>query len=278
MLDSAVVLGAAAAIAARSRLRPEIGLIAGSGLSGLASGLEGGVRIPYHDIPGWPQPTVAGHPGELVLGKLHGRPAALACGRVHLYEGATPSDTAFAAQVLIVMGMRTLVVTNAAGSLVPALGTGDLMVISDHLFLPGMVGLSPLVGPNDDRIGPRFPSMAGAYDPRLRRAAVSAASRVERRFREGVYAMVVGPGFETPAEARMLRSLGADAVGMSTCPEVVVARHAGVSVLGVSVIANRVALDDGSAGTLDLHEEVTASAASAAADVYRVIEGAIAAA
>lgn len=246
---------------------PRIGVIAGSGLSSLAERLDEAQRLSYATIPGWPLSTVAGHAGALVLGRLAGRSVVLAAGRAHLYEGYSPAETAFGVRVLGALGVETLVVTNAAGALNPAYRPGDLMVIADHIYLPGMAGANPLAGPNDDRLGPRFPVIAGAYDPALSGRARQHGARLGFRTHAGVYAMVAGPSFETPAEARFLRAIGADAVGMSTAPEVVVARHAGMRVLGLSLISNLVpdrqpsgAAEDGAA----LHAEVMAAGADAA--------------
>lgn len=245
---------------------PRIGVIAGSGLSSLAERLEEPLRLSYATIPGWPISTVAGHAGALVLGRLAGRSVVLAAGRAHLYEGYSPAETAFGVRVLGALGVATLVVTNAAGGLNPAYRPGDLMVIADHIYLPGMAGANPLAGPNDDRLGPRFPVIAGAYDPTLSERARQLGARLGFRTHAGVYAMVAGPSFETPAEARFLRAIGADAVGMSTAPEVVVARHAGMRVLGLSLISNLVPDRQPSGPTADgaaLHAEVMAAGAAA---------------
>ncbi len=270
---------AAAAVAARWPGRPAVGIVAGSGLSGMADRVSGALRLPYADIPGWPVSTVDGHAGQLVLGWLAGRPVAIAAGRAHLYEGYSPAAVTFNVRVLHALGAKTLIVTNAAGGIHPDYRPGDVMVIEDHLFLPGMAGLHPLAGPNDAAIGPRFPGMTGAYHPDLAATARRLALEHGLRAHGGVYAMVAGPSFETPAELRFLRAAGADAVGMSTAPEVVVARHAGMTVLGLSLITNTVALAQPTAAADvpqgDLHAEVTAVGAAAAARLAGLIEAVV---
>lgn len=256
----------AAASAGRggASLAPRLAVLSGSGLAALADRLEDALEVSFDRIPGWPRATAPGHEGVLVLGRLGGIPTAVARGRAHLYEGHEPARIAFGVRVLRALGAHTLIATNASGGLDPDLAPGDLMVIRDHLFLPGLAGASPLRGPNDAALGPRFPSMVDAYDPALRRLALELAPSVGLAAREGVYAMVAGPSFETPAEARMLRALGADAVGMSTAPEIVAARHLGMACLGLSLVANRVALAPQDAGGGDLEQEVLAAGAAAA--------------
>ena len=217
--------------------------------------------IPYAEIPGWPISTVEGHAGRLSLGRLAGRNAAVLQGRVHFYEGYTAEQIAFPVRVMRRLGAGLLIVTNAAGAINAAYAPGDLMLIADHINLPGLAGASPLRGPNDDRLGTRFPDMRAAYDPALRKLAREAAAEKGIALREGIYACVAGPSFETPAELRFLRTAGADAVGMSTAAETVAARHAGLRVLGISLISNRAALD-GSAPTG--HAEVLAASRGAA--------------
>lgn len=274
-MSTSEVAAAAAFIRARGHVVPEIAVIAGSGLSGMADRLGDAVRLPFAEIPGWPPSTVAGHAGSLVLGRLATRGVAIAAGRAHLYEGYSPRQATFNVRVLAALGARAVIVTNAAGGLNPSYRPGDLMVITDHLFLPGLAGHSPLAGPNDDDAGPRFPGMVGAYDPELQARARGAAEAAGFAVHLGVYAMVGGPSFETPAEARFLRAIGADAVGMSTAPEVVVARHAGLRVLGLSLITNRVRLDPPAPGEViaeDLHEDVMATGAAAAPRLAAVVE------
>ncbi len=242
-------------ISQKSDHRPRVGLILGSGLNPLAEAVQGAERIPYGDIPHFPRPTVEGHVGQLVLGQLEETPAIIMQGRVHFYEGYPMQQVVFPVRVMQVMGIETLIVTNAAGGLNPAFRPGELMLITDHLNLIGMAGGNPLFGPNDPTLGPRFPDMSQAYDPELRRIAQSVAQEEEIPLHEGVYAGLAGPSFETPAEIRYLRLIGADAVGMSTVTEVTVARHGGIRVLGVSGISN-VALTEPVSGHETSHEEV----------------------
>ncbi|MBB6674211.1 purine-nucleoside phosphorylase [Cohnella nanjingensis] len=248
--SKSVIEEAADYIASKSETRPEVGLILGSGLGVLGDDLENAVTIPYGDIPHFPVSTVEGHAGELVLGRLQGRDVALMRGRFHMYEGYEPERTALPVRVMKALGIRTLFVTNAAGGVNLEYGPGDLMIISDHINLTGR---NPLAGPNDNALGVRFPDMSDAYTRRLRGIAKETAAELGIPVREGVYVGLLGPNYETPAEIRMLRVLGADAVGMSTVSEVLVARHAGLEVLGISCISNM------AAGILDQplsHEEV----------------------
>ncbi|EOS58144.1 purine-nucleoside phosphorylase [Paenibacillus barengoltzii] len=237
-------------IRSRSALTPKVGLILGSGLGVLADHIEEPVSINYSDIPFFPQSTVEGHAGELLIGTVQGTPVVLMKGRFHMYEGYGPEMTAFPVRVMKELGVRTLLVTNAAGGVNTSYEPGDLMLISDHLNLTGR---NPLVGPNDEELGPRFPDMSQAYSRRLREIARKVAADKGVPLQEGVYAGLLGPTYETPAEIRMLRTLGADAVGMSTVSETIVARHAGIEVLGISCISNM------AAGILDQplsHQEV----------------------
>jgi purine-nucleoside phosphorylase len=219
-------------------LEPRVGVVLGSGLGGLADALDGRVEIPYGEMPGWPVSTAVGHAGELVLGELDGVPVVLMRGRAHLYEGVGAERAVFGVRALGRLGVGTLVVTNAAGGINEAYRPGLLVLISDHLNLQGT---SPLVGPNDEELGPRFPDMSDAYDPELRRLARDAAGRLGIELGEGVYAAWLGPQFETPAEIRLMRTLGADLAGMSTVPEVIAARHMGIRCLGISVVTNMAA-------------------------------------
>lgn len=246
---------AAGFVRGRTRHQPRIGLILGSGLNPLAEQAAGADVIPYADIPHFPKPTVEGHVGQLVVGQLAGSVVLIMQGRVHFYEGYTMHQVVFPIRVMQVMGIQTLIVTNAAGGLNPAFRAGELMLISDHLNLIGMAGNSPLYGPNDPSLGPRFPDMSQAYDPELRRIAREVAQAEGIPLHEGVYAGLAGPAFETPADIRFLRTIGADAVGMSTVPEVTVARHGGLRVLGVSGISNE-AITDPLPGHAASHEEV----------------------
>jgi xanthosine phosphorylase len=236
--DAAVRLGHAAAevIAERApNLKPRLGLILGSGLGGLADALESAVAIDYADLPGFPQPGVAGHGGRLVLGTLAGLPVACFQGRRHIYEGGDPGAMRAPVRALKHAGAVALLATNAAGSLRPENPPGSLMAIADHI---NMLGVSPLTGPNDDEIGPRFPSLRDAYDPELRGALRECAKGLSIKLPEGVYLATHGPSFETPAEIHAFRSLGADVVGMSTVHETAVARHCGLRVAAVSAVTN----------------------------------------
>jgi len=235
---SEAVDAAVAAIAARSDLRPTVGIVLGSGLGGFADAVSDPVEIPYGAIPAWPDSTAAGHAGTLVLGRLDDVPVAVMKGRAHLYEGVPPTAVAFGVRVLGRLGVRSLVLTNACGAIDPSVEPGSLVAISDHLNLQGT---SPLVGPNDETLGPRFPDMTDAYDPAYRAFAREAAARIGLDLGEGVYAAWLGPAFETPAEIRMMRTLGADLVGMSTVPEMLAARHMGLRCLALSCVTNAAA-------------------------------------
>jgi purine-nucleoside phosphorylase len=235
MSDRAQIDQAAAAIRRRADVSPEVGIILGSGLGALADAAEVDAAVGYAEIPHFPVSTAAGHQGGLVLGRLEGKRIAIMQGRIHLYEGYTAPQVAFPVRVLAALGVRTLVVTNAAGGIARGFRRGDLMVITDHI---NFMGTNPLIGPNDDALGPRFPEMARAYDPALVSAALQAAREEGIPVRQGVYVGVSGPSYETPAELEMMARWGADAVGMSTVPEVIAARHAGVRVVGISAITN----------------------------------------
>ncbi len=225
----------AALLQSRTELRPDVGIILGSGLGTFADSLADAIVIPYGEIPGFPVSSVPGHAGRLVIGRLGDSVVVAMQGRVHFYEGYAPWQVAFPARVLCRLGIRALVVTNAAGGIRRDLAPGDLMRITDQLNLSGM---NPLVGPNDARLGPRFPDMSTAYDPALGALLDDVATRLGTELKAGVYCCLSGPTYETPAEIRMLRVLGADAVGMSTVPEVIAAAHMGVPVVGVSCITN----------------------------------------
>lgn len=246
---------AAAYIRQHSRLEPKVGLILGSGLNPLAESIETADRIPFDRIPYFPKPTVEGHAGQLVLGNLEEVPVMIMQGRVHFYEGYPMQQVVFPVRVMQVMGVELLIVTNAAGGLNPDFRAGDLMLITDHLSMVGMGGSNPLFGPNDPALGPRFPDMSQAYDPELGEIARQVAEARGVPLREGIYAGLAGPSFETPAEIRFLRMIGADAVGMSTVTEVTVAHHGGIRVLGISGISN-MALAEPSADQEASHEEV----------------------
>ena len=229
---------AVALIRSRWPETPRVGVVLGSGLGPFADAVEDPVEIPYDEIPGWPVSTAVGHAGTLVLGAFAGSPIAVMRGRAHLYEGHTASKVVFGVRVLGKLGIDALVLTNACGAVDERLAPGQLVAISDHLNLQGT---SPLVGPNDDTLGSRFPDLSDAYDPDLRSLARGAAERLGLTLPEGIYAAWLGPAFETPAEIRMLRTLGADLVGMSTVPEVIAARHQGIRCLALSCVTNMAA-------------------------------------
>ena len=241
----------------RTKLAPAIGMILGSGLGDLEQAVEDPIVLPYAEIPHFPVPKVKGHGGRLVMGELRGHQVAIMSGRAHYYEGHSLAEVTLPVRVLQALGASILIVTNAAGGLKFEATPGDLMLISDHINLVGMAGHSPLWGANDPALGPRFPDMNEAYDPGLRRLALEVAEAEGISLHEGVYAAVAGPSFETPAEIRFLRTIGADAVGMSTAHEVIVARHAGMRVLGISGISN-LAVGAPGVGTVT-HEEVLES-------------------
>ena len=255
-----VVEAARAAIVERlgSDAAVEVGIILGSGLGALADAVDtngaGSGRISYADIPGFVASHVVGHAGQLVVGTLAGRRVAVFAGRFHFYEGHPMAQTTLPVRVAKALGAHTLVVTNAAGGLNPTFRPGDLMLLSDHIFMPGLAGYNPLRGTNDDRLGLRFPPLLDVYTPELRQLAhQTAADMPDIRLHEGVYAMVSGPSFESRAELKMLRAWGGDAVGMSTAPETVVAAHAGLRVLGISTITN---IATGEADSSHNHTEV----------------------
>jgi len=229
---------AAAYIRQEIGVDPQIGLILGSGLGVLADLIEKPTVVPYGSIPHFPVSTVEGHAGELVAGEIQGKQVLIMKGRFHAYEGYGVETVSFPVRVMKELGVATLIVTNAAGGINTSYHVGDLMVISDHL---NMTFRNPLIGPNDNALGVRFPDMSEAYSRRLRQLAHEVAAKMDFSLREGVYVGLLGPNYETPAEIRMFRTLGADAVGMSTVPEVIVARHAGIEVLGFSCISNMAA-------------------------------------
>ncbi|MGE5571167.1 MAG: purine-nucleoside phosphorylase [Rhodospirillales bacterium] len=217
---------------------PKIAVVLGSGLGAFAGELIGRTEIPYSSIPYWPQPTAAGHAGKLVFGCLGELPVAVMAGRVHLYEGYTPQQVVFGVRVLAQLGVRTFVLTSAAGGICTSYARGDLVLISDHINLQGS---NPLTGPNDEAFGPRFPDMSEAYSPALRRLAKQTAGELGLTLAEGVYAAMPGPNYETPAEIRYLRAIGADLVGMSTVQEVIAANHMGARVLAIACVTNMAA-------------------------------------
>ena len=249
----------------RTEHRPAVGVVLGSGLGGVAGRIEDAVSIPYDEIVEFPSAAVAGHAGRLVLGRIGGTEVAAMQGRVHLYEGWSAADVAFGARLLAALGARAVLLTNAAGAVNPELAPGDLVRISDQLNLTGQ---NPLTGPNDERLGPRFPDMSRAYDPELGALLEAVATREGVALRAGVYAGLAGPSYETPAEIRMLRVLGADVVGMSTVLEAIALRHAGVRVAGLSLVTNVAA----GAGPVR-HEDVLAAAEAARERLERLVAG-----
>jgi purine-nucleoside phosphorylase len=261
------VAEAAAEVRRLAPAPPEVALVLGSGLGGFARRVQGAVSVPYASLPHWPVSGVVGHEGRLVLGVVGSRAVAVASGRVHAYEGHDLKTVTFPIRVLALAGVRVLVLTNAAGGINPSFSQGALMAIDDHINL---TGLNPLSGPNDERFGPRFPDMSEVYSRRLRRAADAAAAALGTSLMHGVYVGLAGPSYETPAEIRFLRTIGVDAVGMSTVPEAIVARHMGVEVVGLSCITNM------AAGILPqplVHEEVMATAARVRELFEALLEG-----
>jgi purine-nucleoside phosphorylase len=226
---------ATAAVRARSAFQPRVGIVLGTGLGALVEMIDVEAEVPYHDIPGFPVPTVETHSGRLVFGTLGGTPVVAMQGRFHRYEGYTLQEVTFPIRVLKALGASTLVVSNISGGMNPLWAVGELVLIDDHINL---LGDSPLIGPNEDELGPRFPDMSEPYDAELQRLAREAALELGLHLNRGVYVAVPGPQLETRAEYRMLRTLGADVVGMSTVPEVIVARHMGMRVLGLSIITD----------------------------------------
>jgi purine-nucleoside phosphorylase len=240
-------------IAKKIKVSPKVGIILGSGLGGLADAVENADVLSFNEIPEWPMSTVEGHAGRLVVGTLQNTPVMVMQGRVHYYEGYRMDQVTFPVRVMNRLGVEILIVTNAAGAIDPRYAPGDVMMINDHISLIGMTGLNPLRGPNIDEIGIRFPDMSQAYDRGLMDLARGAAKQHNIQLWEGVYICLSGPSFESPADLRFLRTIGADAVGMSTVPEVIVARHGGMKVLGLSGISNKANLDG---NTITTHHEV----------------------
>jgi len=263
---------AAAVIQERITLKPQLGLILGSGLGELADRVENATIIPYEEIPNYPMGSVVGHVGRLVVGTIEGQSVLVMQGRTHFYEGITMQQVGFPVRVMQMLGIHTLIVTNAAGGLNPAFKAGELMLIKDHISLPAMAGQNPLMGKNDDSLGPRFTPMTRPYDKTLRDLALQVAQSENITLHQGVYVNLSGPAFETPAEIRMLRLWGGDAVGMSTAPEVMVARHAGMRVLGFSSITNE-AIDDVDSSAVVSHEEVLEVGKHIVPNLIRLLQG-----
>jgi purine-nucleoside phosphorylase len=260
---------AAAAVRARCEEPPDVAIVLGSGLGAFADSLTDPVSLPYDTLPHWPQSTVVGHAGRLVMGYAAGKHVAALSGRVHVYEGHPMATVVFPVRVMARLGVPSLILTNAAGGINTGFGQGALMVIDDHINL---MGSNPLIGANDDQMGPRFPDMSEVYSHRLRGIAVEAAREAGIAVRNGVYVAVHGPSYETPAEIRAFRTMGADAVGMSTVPEAIAARHMGMEVLGISCITNM------AAGVLNqtlVHDEVMETARRVRGSFIALLEGVI---
>jgi purine-nucleoside phosphorylase len=261
---------AADAVRARSAYKPRVALILGSGLNGLADAVQKGDIIPFGDLPHMPVSTVQGHMGRLVIGELEGQIVYVMQGRIHFYEGYTMGQVTFPIRIMQRLGIEMLFVTNAAGGVNPDFLPGDVMLITDNLNIIGMTGNNPLFGPNLDELGPRFPDMSQVYDKELMNKARQAASDEAVLLREGVYCALSGPSFEGPADLRFLRMAGADAVGMSTVPEVIVARHGGMRVLGLSGISNKANLDG---STVTTHEEVIEAGRVITPKMEKIVRG-----
>lgn len=251
-------------------IKPQIAVILGSGLGSFAEMVEQPVIIPFVEIPAWPISSVVGHSGRLLIGQLEGKNVFVMQGRAHFYEGHSMSEITLPVRVMQKMGIESLIVTNAAGAINPDYSPGDLMMITDHIGLIGMAGQNPLRGPNLDEFGPRFPDMSQPYDKEFMEIARSISRENDLGMREGVYVSLSGPSFETPADLRFLRVIGADAVGMSTVPEVTIAKHGGMRVLGISGISNKANLDG---STITTHDEVLEAGKVLVPKLTQVISG-----
>jgi purine-nucleoside phosphorylase len=260
----------AQAVRKRTSYQPRVAIILGSGLNGLADSVQKADVIPFGDLPYFPVSTVHGHAGRLVIGELEGQAVFVMQGRIHFYEGYSMNQVTLPIRVMQRLGIETMIVTNAAGGVHPDFNPGDVMLITDNLNLMGMMGANPLFGPNIDELGTRFPDMSQAYDKPLSELARRVAKENQVTLREGVYAGLSGPSFESPADLRFLRLAGADAVGMSTVPEVIVARHGGMRVLGFSGISNKANLDG---STVTTHEEVIEAGKVITPKVETIIRG-----
>lgn len=257
-------------IKSQTSIQPVAGIILGSGLNGLADSVQKAVYIAYSDLPNFPVSTVQGHVGRFVIGELENKPVLVMQGRIHYYEGYTMGQITLPVRVMQRMGVPSMIVTNAAGGVHPDFTPGDVMLITDQINLMGMSGLNPLMGPNLDEIGPRFPDMSQPYDHEYSELARKVAKENKITLREGVYAGLSGPSFESPADLRFLRFAGADAVGMSTVPEVIIARHGNMRVLGLSGISNKANLDG---STITTHEEVMEAGKVITPKVEKIIRG-----
>lgn len=258
------------AVQKRISIKPTVGIILGSGLNGLADSVQNAVFIPYNDLPHFPVSTVHGHIGRFVIGQLEGVDVLVMQGRIHYYEGYTMGQVTLPVRVMNRMGIGSMIVTNAAGGVHPDFQPGDVMLITDQLNLMGMSGLNPLMGPNLDEIGPRFPDMSQPYDRTYCDLARKVAKAEKIKLQEGIYAGLSGPSFESPADLRFLRLAGADAVGMSTVPEVIIARHGNMRVLGFSGVSNKANLDG---STITTHEEVIAAGKVITPKMEKIIRG-----
>jgi purine-nucleoside phosphorylase len=274
-ISPAQIEEAAQAIRQHTDIIPSLGLILGSGLSGLADEVQNQTIISVSEIPHWPSSTVAGHSGRIIIGQLEGKDVFVLQGRVHFYEGYSMQQITLPVRVMHALGIKTLIVTNAAGGINADFTPGDLMLIKNHLNFPGMAGFNPLRGPNDETVGPRFPDMTEPYDAEYRQLAHEIAASLGFPLQEGVYSYVAGPSYETPTELHFLRQAGGDAVGMSTVPSVIVARHGGLRVLGISTITN-MAIPDPEPGTVQTHEEVLETGKIAIPRLTALIHGVIA--
>lgn len=259
-------------IRSKAKVSPKIGLVLGSGLGGLADDVKEAVVIPFNEIPHWPVSTIQGHAGRLLIGKLYGKPAMVMQGRVHYYEGYSMDQVTFPIRVMQRLGIDLIVLTNAAGAIAPDYEPGDVMVLNDHIALIGMAGLNPLRGPNLSEFGERFPDMSQPYDHALIQLSKQVAADLKINLHEGVYVCLSGPSFESPADLRFLRTIGADAVGMSTVPETIVARHGKTRVLGFSGISNKANLDG---STITTHEEVLQAGQLIVPKLTAIIRGVI---
>ncbi len=262
------VSAAVAAVRAKTDIIPEIAMILGSGLGSLADEIENPISISFGDIPGFAASTVHGHVGELVIGDLEGHKVCIMRGRVHFYEGITMQQVVFPVRVMHALGAKTLIVTNACGGISPSLKVGDLMLIKDHI---NFMGTNPLIGPNCEELGPRFPAMSRAYGEELRQIAKGVADKLGFKLAEGVYWAMSGPSYETPAEIHMIGMLGGDAVGMSTVPEVIAASHCGMRILGISCVTN--VLHQGPSN--DTHEDVLHAADEARPRFINLVRGVV---
>lgn len=264
---------AAAAVRVHTRLEAKVGIVLGTGLGALGKEVEAETRIPYARIPNMGKTSVQSHSGELVAGKLGKTPVFVLEGRLHYYEGHPLEDIVFPVRLLKALGCDTVILSNAAGGLNPKWKLGDLMMIDDHINLPGLAGVSPLLGPNDEELGPRFPDMSAPYDPALIKKAVAAAKKQKLQLRKGVYVMVTGPNLETRAEYRMLRNLGADVVGMSTVPEVIAARHLGMKVAAFSIVTDMCLPDELEEANID---RIIATAGKAEPKLTKLVKALVA--